>query len=173
MKLFVKCPPGRQESNPWGSVLRVICVTIRLSYNRGDLRNHEAIVQPRLYDSLMVTQITLPVPDPADLPRLPPGPPAGTRPHRPTSLASLPAKLGPRFGPGRGRAGPGQNRGRGPGRREGRHSRRDHAAAAPVRRRRRRSQRKRGPAGGRGLSAAAASVASGPPGPGPARAGAR
>ncbi len=45
-KLFVKCP--WQESNPWGSVLRVICVTIRSS-----------IVQPRLYDSLMVTQITL------------------------------------------------------------------------------------------------------------------
>jgi hypothetical protein len=51
---------------------RVICVTIRLSYNRfkSDLRNHQAIVQPRLYDkwqgtvvpchySLMVTQITL------------------------------------------------------------------------------------------------------------------
>jgi hypothetical protein len=45
-----------------------------------------------------------------------PGP--GTRPHRPTSLAKLPAKLGPRFGPGRGRAGPAQNRGRGPGRKD-------------------------------------------------------
>ncbi len=28
---------------------------------KSDLRNHQAIVQPRLYDSLMVTQITLPV----------------------------------------------------------------------------------------------------------------
>jgi hypothetical protein len=27
---------------------------------KSDLRNHQAIVQPRLYDSLMVTQITLP-----------------------------------------------------------------------------------------------------------------
>jgi hypothetical protein len=26
---------------------------------KSDLRNHQAIVQPRLYDSLMVTQITL------------------------------------------------------------------------------------------------------------------
>ena len=26
---------SRQESNPWGSVLRVICVTIEQSYNRG------------------------------------------------------------------------------------------------------------------------------------------
>ncbi len=30
----------------------------RLS-KKSDLRNHQAIVQPRLYDSLMVTQITL------------------------------------------------------------------------------------------------------------------
>ncbi len=29
------------------------------SSNKSDLRNHQAIVQPRLYDSLMVTQITL------------------------------------------------------------------------------------------------------------------
>ncbi len=29
----VKCP--WQESNPWGSVLRVICVSIEQSYNRG------------------------------------------------------------------------------------------------------------------------------------------
>jgi hypothetical protein len=29
----VECP--WQESSPWGSVLRVICVTIALSYNRG------------------------------------------------------------------------------------------------------------------------------------------
>ncbi len=28
---------------------------------KSDLRNHQAIVQPRLYDSLMVTQITLKV----------------------------------------------------------------------------------------------------------------
>ncbi len=28
---------------------------------KSDLRNHQAIVQPRLYDSLMVTQITLQV----------------------------------------------------------------------------------------------------------------
>ena len=34
---FRKCP--WQESNPWGSVLRVICVTIRLSYNRGDAKH--------------------------------------------------------------------------------------------------------------------------------------
>ncbi len=27
--------------------------------SESDLRNHQAIVQPRLYDSLMVTQITL------------------------------------------------------------------------------------------------------------------
>jgi hypothetical protein len=27
--------------------------------SKSDLRNHQAIVQPRLYDSLMVTQITL------------------------------------------------------------------------------------------------------------------
>ena len=29
---------------------------------KSDLRNHQAIVQPRLYDSLMVTQITLRLP---------------------------------------------------------------------------------------------------------------
>ncbi len=44
----VKCP--RQESNPRGSVL--------LHCSKSDLRNHCAIVQPRLYDSAMVTQIT-------------------------------------------------------------------------------------------------------------------
>jgi hypothetical protein len=32
---FVKSRCPWQESNPWGSVLRVICVTIALSYNRG------------------------------------------------------------------------------------------------------------------------------------------
>ena len=30
---------------------------------KSDLRNHQAIAQPRLYDCLMVTQITLRVPD--------------------------------------------------------------------------------------------------------------
>ena len=38
-----------------------------------DLRNHQAIVQPRLYDCLMVTQITLKTEGPHGLPsdRLP------------------------------------------------------------------------------------------------------
>jgi hypothetical protein len=30
-----------------------------VSHGKSDLRNHQAIVQPRLYDCLMVTQITL------------------------------------------------------------------------------------------------------------------
>jgi hypothetical protein len=34
---------------------------------KSDLRNHQAIVQPRLYDSLMVTQITLQVLDFCDV----------------------------------------------------------------------------------------------------------
>ena len=37
-----------QESDPWGSVLtvlRVICVTIEQSYNRGDLRNHRGLLE--------------------------------------------------------------------------------------------------------------------------------
>jgi hypothetical protein len=36
--------------------------------NKSDLRNHQAIVQPRLYDSLMVTQITLKTEGPHGLP---------------------------------------------------------------------------------------------------------
>ncbi len=32
---FVMCSSGWQDSTPWGSVLRVICVTIKQSYNRG------------------------------------------------------------------------------------------------------------------------------------------
>ena len=35
---------------------------------KSDLRNHQAIVQPRLYDSLMVTQITLKTEGPHGLP---------------------------------------------------------------------------------------------------------
>ena len=50
----VECP--WQESNPWGSVLRVICVTIKC-----------AIAQPRLCDCLMVAQITLLTSDPLEI----------------------------------------------------------------------------------------------------------
>jgi hypothetical protein len=35
------------------------CVRRALAAAKSDLRNHQAIVQPRLYDCLMVTQITL------------------------------------------------------------------------------------------------------------------
>ena len=35
---------------------------------KNDLRNHQAIVQPRLYDSLMVTQIILKTEGPHGLP---------------------------------------------------------------------------------------------------------
>ena len=35
--------------------------------SKSDLRNHQAIVQPRLYDSLMVTQITILISSPPDL----------------------------------------------------------------------------------------------------------
>jgi hypothetical protein len=35
---------------------------------KSDLRNHQAIVQPRLYDSLLVTQITLKTEGPHGLP---------------------------------------------------------------------------------------------------------
>ena len=35
---------------------------------KSDLRNHQAIVQPRLYDCLMVTQITLKTEGPHGLP---------------------------------------------------------------------------------------------------------
>ncbi len=38
------------------------------SDSKSDLRNHQAIVQPRLYDSLMVTQITLKTEGPHGLP---------------------------------------------------------------------------------------------------------
>jgi hypothetical protein len=37
-------------------------------WGKSDLRNHQAIVQPRLYDSLMVTQITLKTEGPHGLP---------------------------------------------------------------------------------------------------------
>ncbi len=37
-------------------------------WSKSDLRNHQAIVQPRLYDSLMVTQITLKTEGPHGLP---------------------------------------------------------------------------------------------------------
>ncbi len=37
-------------------------------YSKSDLRNHQAIVQPRLYDCLMVTQITLKTEGPHGLP---------------------------------------------------------------------------------------------------------
>ena len=47
---------------------RLVCFSVRVSLAgiepvgfrvKSDLRNHQAIVQPRLYDSLMVTRITL------------------------------------------------------------------------------------------------------------------
>ena len=47
---------------------RLVCFSVRVSLAwiepvgfrvESDLRNHQAIVQPRLYDCLMVTQITL------------------------------------------------------------------------------------------------------------------
>ncbi len=43
------------QSHEHGGVLRHASAA-----PKSDLRNHQAIVQPRLYDSLMVTQITLP-----------------------------------------------------------------------------------------------------------------
>ncbi len=60
--------PGALRRRTHDSV-RVICVTIKQSYNReSGLRNHQAIVQPRLYDCLMVTQITLKTEGPHGLP---------------------------------------------------------------------------------------------------------
>ena len=52
---------------------------------KSDLRNHQAIVQPRLYDCLMVTQITLKTEGPHGLPsdRLP----AEVDPPEPLPLA--------------------------------------------------------------------------------------
>jgi hypothetical protein len=54
--------PGRRRVIDWPSVA---LLTFRF---KSDLRNHQAIVQPRLYDSLMVTQITLKTEGPHGLP---------------------------------------------------------------------------------------------------------
>ena len=53
---------------------------------KSDLRNHQAIVQPRLYDSLMVTQITLKTEGPHGLP-------SGRRASRGWSAISWPYHL--------------------------------------------------------------------------------
>jgi hypothetical protein len=78
------------------SVLRVICVTIKQSYNRG-------LGQPRLYDCLMVTQIT---PSLLLRCRLPP-PAAGQCRHKARLRVPVPVHWHPRPGPG---ARPGRRR---------------------------------------------------------------
>ncbi len=53
----VRMAPDMDEQQVQRSVSAMVVGTFRF---KSDLRNHCAIVQPRLYDSAMVTQITLP-----------------------------------------------------------------------------------------------------------------
>jgi hypothetical protein len=56
--LAVQWQIASPDSPPGGYVLIVLARTAGRKSD-SDLRNHQAIVQPRLYDSLMVMQITL------------------------------------------------------------------------------------------------------------------